>query len=99
MELVEIDEKLEEKRNILDNVINAITGMVKAQEAINEIEEKLTPGIYGHLDGDLAILEDLKLDLETEIENLEEEREYCINNPTWREERRQQEKEYWSTQF
>lgn len=99
MELVEIDEKLEEKRNILDNVINAMTSMVKAQEAINEIEEELTPNIYGHLDGDLAILEDLNLDLETEIENLEEEREYCINNPMWREERRQQEREYWSTQF
>lgn len=98
-ELFFIKEELEEKRNILDNVINAITSMVKAQEAINEIEEKLTPGIYGHLDGDLAILEDLKLDLETEIENLEEKEEYYELNPTWKKERLQQEKEYWNTLF
>lgn len=99
MELFEIKEELENKRNILSNVVGAITHMTKAMDVIAEIEEKLTPGIFGHLDGDLYILENLKLELETQIENLEEEKEYVLNNPRWREERRQQEKEYWSTQF
>ena len=92
-------EELEEKRNTLENVLKAITSMTKAKEAINEIEEKLTPGIYGNLDGDLSTLEDLKLILEARIERLEEEQEYYEMNPQWRKERQQQEKEYWNTRI
>lgn len=97
--LILIKEELEEKRNTLENVLKAITSMTKAKEAINEIEEKLTPGIYGNLDGDLSTLEDLKLILEARIERLEEEQEYYEMNPQWRKERQQQEKEYWNTRI
>lgn len=99
MKIFEIKEELENKRNEYDNTLNAIKGVTIALDAVNELPEKITPGIYGHLDGDLAILEDTKISLELQIEKLEEELEYTLNNPRWREERRQQEKEYWSTQF
>lgn len=99
MELFEIKEELENKRNEYDNTLKAIKGVTIALDAVNELPKKITPGIYVHLDGDLAILEDTKISLELQIEKLEEELEYTLNNPRWREERRQQEKEYWSTQF
>ena len=99
MELFEIKEELENKRNILNNVVGAITSMTKAMDIIAEIEEEKTPGIFGHLDEDLYTLENLKLELETQIESLEEEKEYVLNNPRWRQERQEQEREYWRTRF
>lgn len=92
-------EELKETRNILDNVIQAIIGVTRAKENVNEIESKLVPGVYEDLDRDLEILENLKISLENKIDKLKEVQEYSKNNPQWREERKQQEREYWSTQF
>lgn len=101
MELIEIKEELKNKKEILGNVIKAIISTTEVKEAISEIEEDLTPGIYDDCDFDscMRLFEDLKLDLETMITNLEEKIEYIEMNPQWRKERQQQEKEYWNTQF
>lgn len=98
-EILFIKEELEEKREILENVKQAIAEMEKAKDNINEIEEKLTPGIYGHLDNDLSILENLQDDIEAEIEDLEGEAENYGLNLQWEKEKIQQEREYWRTQF
>lgn len=98
-ELFFIKEELEEKRNLLDNVMNLITSLTKALDNASEIEEKLIPGVYGDLDKHLSIVEELKTDIKIEIENLEEKEEYYELNPMWKKERIQQEKEYWNTQF
>ena len=77
-------------KDAYDNILKAINDLAD----VDELDEE-----YKQLDYIAPALDEKRIDLEAELENLEEEAMYKENEEQWKSEQKEQEREYWNSKF
>ena len=77
-------------KDAYDNILKAINDLAD----VDELDEE-----YKQLDYIAQALDEKRIDLEAELENLEEEAMYKENEEQWKSEQKEQEREYWNSKF
>lgn len=76
---------------------NAYTNVIEAMNNISDVD-----GLdeeYTYLDTIAQLIDDKRISLEVELENLTEEAMYKENAEQWKREQKEQEYAYWQSQF
>lgn len=75
-------------KDAYDNILKAINDLAD----VNGLDEE-----YKQLDYIVQVLDEKRIDLEAELENLEEEAMYKENEEQWKSEQKEQENQYWKS--
>lgn len=89
-DLNELEVQIKDLDNAGDDVIRAMNNL----NGVEGLDEE-----YTQLDIILDAIREKRSELERTLERLEEEAEYEENKDIWRREQREQEYQYWKTQF
>lgn len=89
-DLNELEVQIKDLDNAGDDVIRAMNNL----NGVDGLDEE-----YTQLDIILDAIREKRSELERTLERLEEEAEYEENKDIWRREQREQEYQYWKTQF
>jgi len=88
MENIKID--IQDLKNAYDNILKAINDLSE----VDGLDEE-----YKQLDLIAQTIDDKRIELEAELENLEEEAYLQENEEQWKSEQKEQEYSYWKTQL